>query len=160
MRNSITLLALATPSLAAVAPSSAQLQLLGVVAGITSDSNARAVSGDGEVVVGWGTSPNVIEAFRWEAGTGMTHLPALGGLTSVELSTAECVDRDGSWMGGYSYDQNLEEGTIWPVGGAPFSTGMFVANQLSAIEAIALDAPLAVGWNTITGWSARAVTFQ
>lgn len=135
-------------------------QLLGVVPGVTTDSNARAVSGDGEVVVGWGSSPNVIEGFRWEAGSGMTHLPALGGLMSIQLSAPECVDRGGTWVGGYSYDQNLEEGTIWPAGGAPFSTGMFVSNQLSSVEAIALDAPLAVGYNTIAGWSSRATTYD
>ncbi|MCB9913567.1 MAG: hypothetical protein H6828_00290 [Planctomycetes bacterium] len=135
-------------------------QLLGVVPGVTTDSTAQGVSGDGRVVVGWGTSPNVIEGFRWEAGTGMTHLPALGGQTSVRLSSPACTDRTGAWVGGYSYDQDLEEGTLWPAGGAPFSTGFLSTAHSSAIEAVALDAPVAVGWSTLATFASRATSWD
>ena len=82
-----------TATLQARTPS---FQGLGDLPGGEFRSHAKAVSGDGLVVVGYSVSDfaNSFEAFRWTAGSGMTGLGELEG--GHERSLAYDVSQDGS----------------------------------------------------------------
>ena len=67
---------------------------LGDLAGGSIESGASGVSGDGSVVVGYGSSASGYEAFLWTSGSGMVGLGDLpGGSTE---SSAYGVSGDGS----------------------------------------------------------------
>ena len=67
------------------------------------ESDARAVSSDGSVVVGAANDSNGNpRAFRWTAATGIQDLGTLGG----DWSEATDVSADGSVIVGWSYDAN------------------------------------------------------
>ncbi|MBS1705656.1 MAG: hypothetical protein JST40_07260 [Armatimonadetes bacterium] len=63
-------------------------------------SEALAVSADGAVVVGFGTSGNGSSGFRWTTTTGLKDLGSLGGTPYNSIATA--VSADGSKVVGYS----------------------------------------------------------
>ena len=107
MRNSRTtfapglLVALGLTGAHAFAQSSASFQSLGVLNADNPFSQALAVSGDGEVVVGKSRSPIIdFEPFRWTAETGMAALPLLDP-GHVEGSALD-VSFDGSVIVGWS----------------------------------------------------------
>ena len=78
-----------------------ELIWLGTLGG--NDSDARAVSADGSVVVGAADDANGNpRAFRWTAATGIQDLGTLGG----DWSEATDVSADGSVIVGWSYDGN------------------------------------------------------
>lgn len=80
----------------------------------------RAISGDGQAVVGWVDSPmNVVEAFRWTATSGLTLLPAVSNQAGIALSSAEACNADGTLVGGYAYHTDLDQPTVWDAGGTP-----------------------------------------
>jgi probable HAF family extracellular repeat protein len=84
---------------------------LGDLPGASVHSSATAVSADGLVIVGWGTSTSGTEAFRWTAASGMTGLGDLPGGTFS--STATACSADGSVVVGTSQTENGAEAFIW-----------------------------------------------
>ena len=67
-------------------------------------SVARGVSADGSIVVGWGSSANGTEAFRWAQATGMVGLGDLPG--GISSSDARGVSADGSIVVGRGSSAN------------------------------------------------------
>ncbi|RMD79067.1 MAG: PEP-CTERM sorting domain-containing protein, partial [Gammaproteobacteria bacterium] len=74
---------------------------LGDLPGSVFNSGAYGVSGDGSVVVGWGTGSNGVEAALWTAGTGMVSLGQLPALPHG--SGAFAISSDGSVVVGWSW---------------------------------------------------------
>src|SRR4051812_21453859 len=100
------------PCLALAAPALAQsFQGLGTLNG--QDSEAAAVSADGQVVVGWSSV-----AFRWTAATGMLQVGPAN-----ENSLAQGVSADGSVVAGYFEPWNLES-FRWTAATGPVGLGM------------------------------------
>ncbi|MBJ3783500.1 autotransporter domain-containing protein [Devosia sediminis] len=97
----------------------ATVENLGSLTGMSGNSFARAVSGDGRVVVG--TSDDAdgrIRAFRWREGATdgvasnvqMLDLGTLGG----QYASAEAVSRDGRWVVGITQDEaDIDLGFRW-----------------------------------------------
>ena len=120
--------------------------MLGGLPGELPLSAARGISGDGNVVVGWATSAaNVVEGFMWTSGAGMTPLSALSGASTLMLSHGEAVDRTGALIGGYSYDQHLDEATIWTAPATPQSIALHPLNSISFVHDVARAQPVVVG---------------
>jgi MYXO-CTERM domain-containing protein len=82
---------------------------LGGLPGVSFDSGAVGVSGDGSVVVGWNYADSSFasgyEPFRWTSGGGMV---GLGNLFDGETGEATGVSADGSVIVGYSLSSNFE----------------------------------------------------
>jgi len=87
-------------ALVAVAPLTfaqrASFQGLGDLPGGAFDSLARAISGDGAVVVGHGATADGYEAFRWTQGEGMVPMGNLPDADPDLLSSALAASADGS----------------------------------------------------------------
>ena len=83
------------------------IESLGDLPGATVRSFATAVSADGRVIVGQGTSSGDVggEAFRWTEETGMV---GLGHLDSRIMNTATDVSDDGQVVVGYAYGLLLD----------------------------------------------------
>jgi probable HAF family extracellular repeat protein len=109
-----------------------------------SSSNARAVSGDGKVVIGDGSDENLLSTvFRWSAGTGLVELKSLA-------NSSICS------AGGVSGDGNTVVGTCLTPGNSAFrwteASGMVAlgqfgtgSNRTSNALAISGDASTIVG---------------
>lgn len=75
------------------------------------NSNAHGVSGDGSIVVGYGSSAAGQEAFRWAPDTGMV---GLGDLDGGEFrSVAYGASDDGNVIVGYSRSSSGQEAFVW-----------------------------------------------
>jgi hypothetical protein len=90
-------LCLASLALARAGHAQASFRGLGFLPGGEHWSSSIAVSADGSVVVGQGTSASNDEAFRWSAAGGMV------GLLPGDYSAATGVSSDGTVVVGYSY---------------------------------------------------------
>jgi probable HAF family extracellular repeat protein len=91
--------------------------------GISFLSEARDVSGNGSVIVGFSSSPAGQSAFRWTAATGMTDLGRFSGDTSNYLASA--VSTDGTVIVGSSPEHG---GFSWTLaGGLQALTGFTTA---------------------------------
>lgn len=93
------------------------LATLGDIDGGPEDSGANAISGDGQVVVGYGSDhdgfQDKFQATRWTQATGMV---GLGRLPGTRLSSAFGTDGDGSTVVGYCFSSgsaNSERAFIW-----------------------------------------------
>jgi uncharacterized membrane protein len=87
------------------------MQPLGDLPGGSTASEACAITPDGKIVVGYGSSASGAEAFRWTASGGMQGLGDLaGGLFS---SVALDVSADGAVAVGYGYPSDDYEAFIW-----------------------------------------------
>src|SRR3990172_1963430 len=84
---------------------------LGDLPGERFESEAHAVSADGTVVVGYGTSPAGNEAFRWTAATGMVALGDLPGGSSTSFGFG--VSADGSVIVGRGSSASGPEAFRW-----------------------------------------------
>jgi probable HAF family extracellular repeat protein len=84
---------------------------LGDLPGGSFHSKASAVSADGSVVVGFGTSASGQEAFRWTEEEGMVGLGDFPG--GVFRSAAGSVSADGSIVLGYGYSDSGLQTFIW-----------------------------------------------
>ncbi|MEN8161137.1 MAG: HAF repeat/PEP-CTERM domain-containing protein, partial [Myxococcota bacterium] len=132
----VFIIALATPALG----EPASFQRLGDLPGGAFLSRAHAVSSDG-VVVGTSRSERNVEAFRWEAASGMVGLGDLEGGTF--LSEAFAVSADGTvvvgrgstsvgseafrWQGAFAGLGDLAGGSFSSRGFAVSSDGLVVA---------------------------------
>lgn len=120
--------------------------LLGFLPGGTF-SRATGVSGDGNVVAGWGTSTNGNRAFRW------TYDPvALSGIM-VELGTsngrdafANAISRDGRVIVGALQDSSFRgEAAYWIENDAPVTLGYLPGGDQSTANAVNSDGSVIVG---------------
>ena len=97
----------------AAALGQASIEGLGDLPGGAVDSNARTVSADGSVVVGFAQSANGWEAFRWENG----QMTGLGDLPGGDFySWASGVSADGSVVVGEARSANGLEAFRWEDG--------------------------------------------
>jgi probable HAF family extracellular repeat protein len=129
-------------SLTAVAAAQPSFQGLGDLAGGPLDSSADAVSADGNVVVGFGSTATGSQAFRWTSAGGMVGLGTLGGFGE---SGAMGVSADGSVVVGYSDSVNGTQAFRWTgagmVGLGDIPGGAFG----SAAGAVTLDGKTVAG---------------
>jgi probable HAF family extracellular repeat protein len=99
--------------------------------GVSHLSEARDVSGNGSVIVGFSSSAVGQSAFRWTAATGMTDLGRLSGDTSNYVASA--VSTDGNVIVGYSLDRG---GFAWTqVGGLKALSGFTTAAKALDVNA-------------------------
>jgi probable HAF family extracellular repeat protein len=109
----------------AVAPNAqaepAGLVYLGDLAGGTTSSTARGISGDGTIIVGDSISANGTEAFRWTSGTGMVGIGDIPGGTFS--SQAVGVSDDGSAISGYGWGPSGYTSFLWTSGGGMVDLG-------------------------------------
>jgi probable HAF family extracellular repeat protein len=112
---------------------------LGDLPGGASRSQANAVSADGSVIVGRGTSDSGIEAFRWTSALGMVGLGDLPG--GIFGSEALAVSADGSIVVGKG-DSTESKPFIWDA-----TNGM--RNLSTVLTGLGLD---------LTGWDLRTAT--
>ncbi|HET6304990.1 MAG TPA: PEP-CTERM sorting domain-containing protein, partial [Myxococcota bacterium] len=94
---------------------------LGDLPGERFESEAHAVSADGTVVVGYGTSPAGREAFRWTAATGMVALGDLPGGSSTSFGFG--VSADGSVIVGRGSSASGPEAFRWTQAGGMLGLG-------------------------------------
>ena len=120
-----------------VGSASADFRGLGDLPGGSFGSNAEAVSADGKVVVGNGTSAAGIEAFRWTATGGMKGLGDLPGGDFYSVATT--VSANGSVVAGIGTTSNGQKGFRWTA-----SSGM-VDLDIGHIFDISSDGAVMVG---------------
>lgn len=113
-------------------------------------SIANSVSGDGNVVAGWGYVNNVERAFRWTQARGMHDLGVVAGFDSAN---AQGVSANGSTIVGYSgdlYGSTGSRGFRWTLGGGIQSLGVLTGGEFSAAFAANADGTKIVGTSTST----------
>jgi probable HAF family extracellular repeat protein len=132
---------------------------LGDLVGGSFESGATAVSSDGLVVVGFGTSANGMEAFRWTAATGMVGLGDLGG--GGFSSIARGVSADGSVVVGNGTSANGIEAFRWTaaenmVGLGDLAGGGFrsIATAVSANGAVIVGVGQSANGDEAFRWTA------
>lgn len=113
---------------------------LGSLPGGSSGSEAEAVSGDGNVIVGFsGSSNSGSEAFKWTQSEGMTGLGDLPG--GSFQSRAYDVNVDGSVVVGEASSQTGSEAFMWTQDIGMVGLGFTVANAVST------DGNIVVGYS-------------
>jgi probable HAF family extracellular repeat protein len=129
---------------------------LGDLSGGQFRSGANAVSADGFVIVGLGTtgsgpSDNVLEAFRWTASGGMQGLGDLSG-GNFE-SQAFGASADGAVVVGYGISANGQEAFRWTAAGGMQGLGDLPGGDyLSVARAVSADGSVVVGIGTWGAW--------
>jgi len=106
---------------------------LGDLPGDVFESYARGISGNGSVVVGFGSSDAGIEAFRWTASGGLQRLGILPGASE---SAATAISADGLTIAGYSGNDIF----LWKS-----STGMRSLGFLGSPSALSPDGRVLIG---------------
>ncbi len=115
-------------------------------------AGARAVSADGSVVVGTSASSlHVVQGFRWDAVNGMTRLDPISYASGVGLSTVNAIGNYGTLIGGYSYDINIDQPTVWTAPSAPQYIGVPGTMLSGNVYDIADNAPVVVGFSETLG---------
>ena len=116
---------------------------LGDLPGGATNSEAVRISGDGSTIVGWGTSANGVEAFRYRSGvmTGLGDLP--GGRY---FSEATAVSSDGSVVVGRSDSASGPEAFRWTSGTGMTGLGDLAGGLFSsAATGVSGDGAIVVG---------------
>lgn len=135
------------------------------LAGGGTSSLAGDVSGDGSVVVGYGSSANGQEAFRWTAAGGIVGLGDLpGGSTN---SNAYSISGDGSVVVGLGTTADGNRAFIWDGASGMRNLQTVLANDygqdltgwtLTEARSISADGKTITGWGyhngNIEGWVA------
>jgi probable HAF family extracellular repeat protein len=116
-------------------------------------SEARALSADASVIVGYSRAPDGMRAFKWTAATGMSALPDLPG--GAVDSGALAVSANGSITGGWSTSTEGPQAMLWfppiSIGGITVFDGLVELGDLpggaydSAVHAMSGDGAVAVG---------------
>jgi len=110
-------------------------------------SNALALSADGSVVVGYGSSASGEQAFRWTLGGGIVGLGYLSAGT-FPFSLATALSRDGSVVVGVSNSSNTgsrDQAFRWTSGGGMVGLGFFPAGKTSFASGTSADGSVVVG---------------
>jgi probable HAF family extracellular repeat protein len=115
-------------------------------------SEAYGVSGDGNVIVGYGTnSDGNLEAFRWTVG-GMV---PLGFLPGGMYSGAKGANTDGSIVVGNSYGTSafgtFSQAFRWTSSGGMEGLGRLPGSTSAEAQATNSDGRIVVGYSTISG---------
>lgn len=130
---------------------------LGDLPGGTVDSYATAVSADGAVVAGHGTSAGkplpgggstaiTNEGFRWTAAGGMTGLGALPG--SPYGSEPRSLSSDGSVIVGYAMNADSQLRPFrWTAGGGLTDLGLLAGASYGEATAVSADGTVVIGYN-------------
>jgi probable HAF family extracellular repeat protein len=122
---------------------------LGDFAGGMSASEARAVSADGSVVVGYGTSAAGNEAFRWTT-SGMLSLGDLPGGSTASI--AHGVSADGSIIVGQGQNNSFfNEAFRWTEAGGMTGLGFLPGGQSTVAYGISADGQTIIGAGQATG---------
>ncbi|MBX3322952.1 MAG: hypothetical protein KF757_08175 [Phycisphaeraceae bacterium] len=133
------------PGTAAAQPCS-ELQDLGTLGG--SNSNARGISADGSVVVGYSaTVSGTQHAFRWTADEGMQDLGTMGGSNSFAFG----VSADGAVVVGYSDSELGHRAFRWTSGGGMQDLGTLGGSWARAYG-VSADGSVVVG-SSVTVWN-------
>lgn len=121
------------------------LQGLGDLPGGTFQSFASEATPDGSVVVGYSSSSNGYEAFRWTAAGGMVGLGSLGG--SPFSSYGNGISADGSIIVGYSRSSSaIDEPFRWTSGTGMVGLGSLPGgNNYGRAFAISANGAVIVG---------------
>lgn len=128
-----------------VSPTGASFLGLGDLPGGPFESRAYAVSADGDVVVGDGSSAEGLEAVRWTLAGGMVGLGDLPG--GLFRSLADGVSADGSVIVGESYSTRGNEAFLWtPAGGMQMLGGSPGCPPSSRATGISADGSVVVGF--------------
>jgi probable HAF family extracellular repeat protein len=108
-------------------------------------SGATAISGDGFTVVGWATSTDARQAFRWTAATGMV---GLGDLAGGDLySDAWGVSADGSVVVGSGTTASGTEAFRWTAQGGMVGLGDLPGGDFGSVaRAASADGSVIVGY--------------
>lgn len=130
----------------------AGLSGLGDLAGGSFTSWANAVSPDGAVVVGYSSSSNGTEAFRWTS-AGMVGLGDLPG--GSFNSWANAVSQDGAVVVGMGQG-SFNEAFRWTQAGGMVALGMLPGGNQSEARGVSGDGNTVVGVGTATGVSEMA----
>jgi len=120
---------------------------LGDLSGGSFESSANSVSANGLVIVGYGTSSNGKQAFRWTSGSGMVSLGDLAG-GNFE-SSANGVSANGSVIVGYGTSGNGREAFRWTSGSGLVNLGDLVGGSFeSSANGVSADGSVIVGYGT------------
>ncbi|MEM7409350.1 MAG: PEP-CTERM sorting domain-containing protein [Myxococcota bacterium] len=149
---------------AAAAAQPASFTPLGDFPGGIVNSEARAVSADGSVVVGRGTTAVGREAFRWDATNGMQ---GLGTLPGGGASEADDVSDDGTIIVGFAFNAAGEkEAFAWDALNGMQGLGFLPGHDASGANGISPDGvyvlgnsrgasgPVAFRWSAAAGMEA------
>ena len=136
--------------LAAPAPA-ASFVGLGDLPGGTFSSTAMAVSADGHVVVGYSSSSNGTQAFRWTQATGMIGLGDLPGGNFASYAFA--VSADGSVIVGYSSSSNGTQAFRWTQ-----ATGIVGLGDLPGGDLYSIASGVSADGGVIVGESCSALS--
>lgn len=121
---------------------------LGDLAGGDFNGDARGVSADGNIVVGWSDSANGHEAFRWTADTQMVGLGDLPGGTGF-YSQAAAASQNGDVVVGMATGVNGQEAFRWTSGEGMVGLGNLIgAFAFSSASDVSNDGSVVVGEST------------
>lgn len=116
---------------------------LGDLAGGSFASVAQGTNSDGSVVVGFGSSANGTEAFRWTQAGGMVGLGDFAGGTFNSIAFA--TNSDGSVVVGYGHNARGQEAFRWTQAGGMEGLGVLPGGINSAAQATNSDGNVVVG---------------
>jgi probable HAF family extracellular repeat protein len=122
---------------------------LGDIQGGDFRSDARGVSADGSVVVGWSSHASIDqEAFRWTSGTGMV---GLGDIQGGDFrSDARGVSADGSVVVGSGSNATGSEAVLWTSAGGMIGLGDLAGGGFnSGASAVSADGSVVVGQSEV-----------
>jgi probable HAF family extracellular repeat protein len=108
-------------------------------------SRAGAVSGDGQIVVGFSYSANNSEAFRWTAADGMIGLRYLPDSSGISRS-ATAISSDGRFVVGRSVSTLGREVVIWTDNGEMIGLGDLAGGTVNSLASgVSADGGVVVG---------------
>jgi probable HAF family extracellular repeat protein len=148
MKNTTSILIVLAARLPCMA---ASFQGLGDLPGSNFLSVATGVSSDGAVVVGYATSTNGLQAFRWTAPGGLVGLGELPG--GAYSSFASAASADGTTVVGGSSTAAGDEAFRWTLG-----TGMVGLGDLPGGPFFSYATGVSADGKVVAGYSASAVS--
>ena len=126
---------------------SASMEGLGDLSGGAFSSNALGISNDGSVVVGFGTTTNPSEAFRWTDSGGMVSLGDISGGAFGSGSYAS--NSDGSVIVGFGYSASGREAFRWTQAGGMVGLGDLAGGSYDSFAyGVNSDGSVVVGVST------------
>ena len=128
---------------------------LGSLPGGSGDSNAKAISGNGLVVIGGSDGTNGFEAYRWTQSVGMTGLGDLDG--GVFRSWAYGVSSDGSVIVGWGTIADFKlEAFRWTQSDGMVGLGFMPSYEQSVATGVSGDGSVVVGFVSNSTLSTQA----